>query len=151
MKKPKIVDEVEHRVDEKTEPPHGQKYAHHDGPLSGAELEQQQYDEMQGAWAGPGMPAMTDAQWKGGLLGSLVGGAIGALLFLPFAFIHMGSLGVGWRILVVAVIGALAGGTAGALYLGGRQPELEGEVMDADGRPADGTSLRDPHTDRRGR
>jgi hypothetical protein len=151
MKKPNFVERAEQRVDEHTEPAHGQKYATHDGPLRDSELEQQQYDEMQDAWAGPGLPAMTDAQWKGGVLGSLVGGLIGAVLFLPFAFVSMGNLGAGWRILIVAIIGALAGGTAGALYLGGREPELEGEVMDADGRPADGTSNRDPHTDARGR
>jgi hypothetical protein len=151
MKKPKMVDRAEHRVDEMTEQPHGQKYATHDGPLNDAEVEEQQYQEMQQAWGGPGLPVMTDAQWKGGLLGSLIGGAIGAVVFLPFAFVQMGSLGVGLRILIVALIGARARGTAGALNMGGREPEHEGEGMDADGRPADGTSMRDPHTDARGR
>jgi hypothetical protein len=35
--------------------------------------------------------------------------------------------------------------------MGGREPELEGETLDADGRPSIGTTLRDPHTDPRGR
>jgi hypothetical protein len=35
--------------------------------------------------------------------------------------------------------------------MGGRQPELEGETVDADGRPSVGTTLRDPGTDARGR
>ena len=55
------------------------------------------------------------------------------------------------RIVVVVLAGALAGGTAGALYLGGREPELEGETLDADGRPSIGTTLRDPRRDDRGR
>jgi hypothetical protein len=37
------------------------------------------------------------------------------------------------------------------MYLGGREPELEGETLDADDRPSIGTTLRDPHTDARGR
>jgi hypothetical protein len=44
-----------------------------------------------------------------------------------------------------------AGGVGGALYLAGPEPELEGETLDADDRPSIGTTLRDPHTDARGR
>jgi hypothetical protein len=106
---------------------------------------------MQDAWGGPGLPIMTDAQWKGGLSGAVIGGVIGAVLFLPLAFVEMGSLGVGWRLLIVAFIGALAGGTAGAVYMGGRRPQIEGEDTASDGPLAEGTSRRDPHVGARDR
>jgi hypothetical protein len=38
----------------------------------------------------------------------------------------------------------------GALYIGGGEPELEGETPDLDG-PSVGTTLREPHTDDGGR
>ena len=56
-----------------------------------------------------------------------------------------------WRLGIAALCGALAGSTALALYMGGREPELEGEMQDADRRPSIGTTLRDPSTDERGR
>ncbi|HEX8805023.1 MAG TPA: hypothetical protein VF743_12545, partial [Acidimicrobiales bacterium] len=113
-------------------------------------LRREQQEEAAGAWAGPGVPTMTGGQFHGLLLGSLVGGALGALLFLPLALVPVVDE-VWVRVLVVVLTGALAGGTVGALYMGGREPELEGETLDADGRPSVGTTLRDPGTDPRGR
>lgn len=113
-------------------------------------LEGQQRQEANQAWAGPGLPASSDAQWKGLLIGSLVGGGIGLVLLLPVAFIPFG-LSLTGRLLLCGIIGALGGGTAGALYFGGRMPELEGETVDADGSPSVGSSARDRGTDDRGR
>ena len=113
-------------------------------------LEGQQRQEAGQAWAGPGLPASSDAQWKGLVIGSVVGGAIGLVLLLPVAFIPFG-LSLTGRLVMCGIIGALAGGTAGALYFGGRVPELEGETVDADGRPSVGTTPRDARTDDRGR
>jgi hypothetical protein len=143
-----VVEHAEEVLDEHTEPPPGQrKYAAGSDPES---LVAEQRDEAAQSWVGPGLPVMTDAQAKGLVFGALVGGLVGALVFLPLAFIpFIDSVGV--RILVVALVGAFAGGTAGGLYMGGREPELEGETLDDDGRPSVGTTLRDPHTDRRGR
>ncbi len=97
------------------------------------------------------MPASTDAQAKGLGIGSLIGGAIGLLLFLPLALIPIAGLSLSGRLLICAIAGALAGGTGGAMYMGGRKPELEGETIDADGRPSVGSTLRDPGTDSQGR
>lgn len=92
----------------------------------------------------------TPGQWRGMVVGGAVGAIVGVVIALPFAAIpFMDS--VGTRILLVVIAGALAGAAAGGVYGGGRAPELEGEVTDADGRPSVGTSLRDPHTDPRGR
>jgi hypothetical protein len=72
------------------------------------------------------------------------------VLLLPVALIPFGFSLTG-RLLMCGIIGALAGGTAGALYFGGRMPELEGETVDADGTPSVGTTPRDSRTDERGR
>ena len=150
MDKPDAVRRAEHEIDERTEPDEGRKYTPEPDTRDVAALRREQQDEMAQAWAGPGVPTMTDGQWKGLVWGSLIGGAIGALLFLPLALIDF--MDPAWlRVLGVVIAGGLAGGTAGALYPGGREPELEGETIDADGRPSVGTTPRDPTTDVRGR
>lgn len=119
-------------------------------PSAEERLRAEQQAEAGESWVGPGVPAMTDAQAKGLVFGSIAGGIVGALLFLPLAFIPVG-MPFALRLLIAVIAGALAGGTGLALYLGGRQPELEGETLDANGRPSVGTTMRDPHTDERGR
>ncbi len=98
-------------------------------PSSQERVEQQQA-ESQAAWAGPGLAALTPGQAIGLGLGIVIGGLIGAILFLPVGFMSIGGLGLGWRLLITASIGAVAGGTAGAVYWGGRAPELTGEMAD---------------------
>ena len=150
MDKPNAVRRAEHEIDEHTEPDGGRKYTGEPDTRDVEALRREQQDEAAESWVGPGVPTMTDGQWKGLVSGSLIGGGIGALLFLPLALIDF--MDPAWlRVLVVVIAGALAGGTAGALYQGGRQPELEGETLDTDGRPSVGTTLRDPTTDARGR
>jgi hypothetical protein len=147
MDKPEIVERAEDAIDEHTEPRSERKYA---TGADRAALRREQQDEAAESWVGPGVPAMTDGQWRGLVVGSLVGGIIGAVVFLPLALVPFMDP-AGLRVLLVVVAGALAGGTAGALYAGGREPELEGEAVDADGRPSVGTTPRDPGTDTRGR
>jgi hypothetical protein len=127
-------------ADHLTEPEHARKYATRDDVSAdvGAATREQR-EETEDGWVGPGVPVMTQAQTKGLAVGIVVGGAIGALLFLPVTLIPMGELAAGWRLLIVAIVGALAGGTIGVVYLGGRMPELEGETVDAEGRPDMGT------------
>ena len=114
-------------------------------------LRHEQRREAAQSWPVTGSGLGTDAQAKGALGGILVGGLIGAVVVGAFGFIPMGDVGLAVRLLICAIVGALAGGTAGMLYLGGREPELEGETMDADGRASVGTTLRDPETDEMGR
>ncbi len=121
----------------------GPKYADQPDQRGDTEaLESEQRREADDSWAGPAVGAASDAQFKGLLIGSIVGGAIGLVLFLPLALIDLGLSPVG-RLLLVAIVGALVGGTAGALYMGGRMPELEGETVDADGQPSRGSTPRD--------
>jgi hypothetical protein len=152
--RPKWVQRTEEAIDDHTAPPPGErKYAA--GPRAHTDdrraLRREQQDEAAQAWAAPGFGAMTDAQVKGLVLGAILGGLCGAVLFLPLGVIGWGDLSLPWRLALAALCGALAGGVGGALYLGGREPELEGETRDVDGRPSIGTTLRDSHTDDRGR
>ena len=147
------IEKLEQATDRATEPDHARKYARSDDIRDDVrEAIREQREEINGSWAGPGFGPMSDGQWKGFLIGALVGGALGMLVLLPFGFLGWGGgLALGWRLLVAAIAGALAGGTAGVLYLGGRMPELEGETVDAAGRPDIGSSQRDPATDEHGR
>ena len=147
------LQKIEAAADRATEPEHGRKYARQEVVRDDVvEAVREQQREMNGSWAGPGLGPMTDGQWKGLVFGALVGGALGLILLLPVGFLSWGGdLAVGGRLLIAGLAGALGGGTAGALYFGGRVPELEGETRDAAGRPDIGESARDPGTDGRGR
>ncbi len=150
--KPSAVNSAEEKIDQVTDPSHKNKYADQRDERGDVDaLESEQRRESGQAWAGPGVPATSDGQWKGLIIGSLVGGAIGLVVLLPLAFIPISGLSLLGRLIVCGITGAFAGGTAGALYLGGRMPELEGETVDADGRPSVGSTPRDPRSDDRGR
>jgi hypothetical protein len=150
--RPDLVEKAEDAIDRRTAPRPGErKYA------TGARarttdrdaLRREQQDEIAQSWYGLGF--LTDGQFKGGVRGVIAGAVIGAVLFLPLGFIPWSGVALGWRLGIAALCGALAGGTALAIALGGREPELEGEMQDVDGRPSIGTTLRDPHSDARGR
>lgn len=148
----RIVGRVEPELDRRTEPPRpgDRKYGSRSNGHDISALRAEQSAETAETVTSGGPPHMTGGQWKGAVLGGVTGAVIGAVIMLPVAAIaFLDPLAV--RILLVTVIGALAGATAGAVYWGGRLPELEGETTDVDGRPSVGTSLRDPHTDERGR
>ncbi|MBW3574977.1 MAG: hypothetical protein KY450_08940 [Actinobacteria bacterium] len=151
-RKPRALQEGEDQLDRFTAAPDDRpKYADTSDQGGRTEsLESEQRREADDSWAGPAVGVASDAQTKGLFVGSIVGGAIGLVLFLPLALIDFGLSTIG-RLLLVGIVGALVGGTAGTLYLGGRLPELEGETVDADGEASRGSSPRDPSTDARGR
>ena len=96
---------------------------------------EEQVREMDTASAtvGPTAGVMTDAQGRGAMLGTVVGAAFGVALMLGAALVvPIADLDLGVRLLIFGIVGAFAGGTAGAVYGGGRAPELEGEATDAD-------------------
>ncbi|HEY7072270.1 MAG TPA: hypothetical protein VH479_19235 [Acidimicrobiales bacterium] len=97
------------------------------------ELRREQQDEAAQSW--PGLGSITDAQMKGSLVGIVLGAVVGAILFLPLALIPWDGMAVIWRVLLAMLCGALAGAVALAVYLGGREPEIEGEAVDTEGTP----------------
>jgi hypothetical protein len=113
------------------------------------ELRRQQQDEAARAW--PGLGSITDAQMKGSLAGIVVGAVAGALLFLPLALIPWDGMAVIWRVLLAALCGAIAGAVALAVYLGGREPEREGEAVDTEGTPGIPARRVTPRAPRSGR
>ncbi len=142
--KPNVVRNVEGKIDHATQPADKDKNkyaqaANERGDIGALENEQRRE------------AGSSDAQGKGLVIGSLAGGLIGLVVLLPLAFIPIGGLSLMGRLLICGIAGAFAGGTAGALYLGGRMPELDGEMTDADGRPSVGSTPRDPRSDSRGR
>lgn len=151
--KPEALRRAEGAVDRATSTPeHRNKYAAGTDERGDVDaLEGDQRNEAGQTWSEPGVPASTGAQGRGLLIGSVIGGVIGLVLLLPLGFIPVSGLSLTGRLVVCAIIGAVAGGTAGAMYLGGRLPELEGETVDADGRPSVGSTPRDPRSDDRGR
>ena len=150
--RPEIVDKAEKALDRRVAPAPGErKYASGERAHTTERraLRREQQDEVAQSWFGLGF--LTDAQFKGGLVGIVAGAVVGAVLFLPLGLVEWAGLALGWRLAIAALCGALAGSTALAVYLGGREPELEGEMQDVDGRPSIGTTLRDPRSDARGR
>jgi len=152
VRKPRAVEAVEAELDRRTEPPRpgDRKFAGRGIGDDPEVLREEQATETAQTVTSAGPVLMTSGQWKGVVLGGLGGALLGAVVALPLAFIpFMDSVSA--RLVLVAVCGALAGAAAGAVLWGGRVPELEGETIDVDGRPSVGTTLRDPHTDERGR
>lgn len=151
-RKPRIVERAEAELDRRTAPsrPGDRKYAEQSSRHDLAALREEQAAETAQEVHSGGPEHMTSGQWKGMVLGGATGAVVGAVVFLPFALIpFMDSVGA--RVVIVAICGALAGAVSFGVYWAGRLPELEGETMDVEGRPSSSTTLRDPHTDERGR
>lgn len=143
---------AEERLDARVTGDHPRRHAVSDRPADDpATLRAEQFREADDVGGGPGVPILTGGMFRGMVGGGAAGALLGALVALPFALIPFFDLALAARLVVVAVAGAAAGATAGALYFGGRIPELSGESLDADNTPSAGSSLADPHTDARGR
>lgn len=152
------TDRAERWVDEHTGAEPGSApapaYRDADAPVTDARearIEQEREAASGFATALPTALPMTRGQSQGLLVGGLVGGIVGAVLLAPLGLVDWVELSTGVRIAMFALAGFLGGATAGAVYAGGRVPELEGESTDADGTPSAGSTLADGATDEHGR
>jgi hypothetical protein len=93
--------------------------------------------------------AHTQGHIHGLLGGGLVFGAAGLVLGALIGFIAFD--GDSPARFVVPIIVAVFSAWVGVVYWGGRTPELENETLNIYGEPEDGTTLRDPGSDDRGR
>lgn len=109
---------------------------------SPASPEEQRKDSEEG-FPMIGTGVVTSPMLKGAVLWTAVGFVAGAAIGALVALIPMGDIALTTKLWVFAVCGALAGATAGVLYGGGRQPELEREV----GNEARGPSLTEEQRD----
>jgi len=96
-----------------------------------ASLRSEMREELSNSAAGATMGVVTKEMTKGLSVFVPIGALIGAIVFLPFAFISMGDLSAGARVLIMVACGAFAGGVVGLVVggaLGARRP---GEAMAA--------------------
>jgi|RhiMethySRZTD1v2_1073278.scaffolds.fasta_scaffold1130959_2 hypothetical protein len=97
-----------------------------------ASVRSEMREELSNSTAGAGAMAVAPKEMTKGLSVFVPAGAIiGAILLLPLAFVPMGDLSAGARILIAAACGALAGAVIGLVLggaLGARRP---GEAMAA--------------------
>lgn len=152
MKDNDFVRNAEDKLDDTLSSEHPRRYADSDGPVSDPErLRGEQFREAEEVGGAPGVPVMTGPMWKGMMGGGVAGAVVGGVIAAPFAFIPTDYADFGIRLLVIVIVGIVAGATAGSIYFGGRAPELSGESVDNDNTPSAGSSLRDPNSDARGR
>jgi len=86
-----------------------------------------------GATVGPTGGIMTDAQGRGAMAGGLIGASVGLVLMVAVGLlVPIADLDLAVRLGIFGVVGLFGGAVVGAVYGGGRAPELEGEATDAD-------------------
>jgi len=104
-----------------------------------------QAHETDDAWPVIGAGPLTHAMARGALLWGGLGALTGVCIGLLASLIPVADLNWGARAAIFGVVGALAGATAGFIYGGGREPEVEGDVGNQIGPAALGENRRDPH------
>lgn len=97
--------------------------------------EQRREIDAAGSFLGPTALMATDGQGRGMLIGGAIGAVVGAVLFVPLGLLDLINLDLLARVIIFSGCGAIAGGIAGAVFGGGRVPELEGEATDVDAAP----------------
>lgn len=76
----------------------------------------------------PSGAALTPGQTKGGITGALIGGVIGFVVGAGIALLPIIDLEFSTRLLIIGLVGAVAGSVIGALLGGFFRPDAEGET-----------------------
>jgi hypothetical protein len=84
-----------------------------------ASLRAEMADEEARAVAGPAIGLYTKEMARGAVWGATIWSLLTAILALPFALIPFGGLTIGPRLLIVAIVGGVAGATFGFVAGGG--------------------------------
>jgi hypothetical protein len=109
-------------------------------PVSWAEQEA----ETDEAWPAVGIGPITASQAKGALLFGVLGAVAGLIVGVALSAIPISGLTWAARLALFGGIGALAGATAGFIYGGGRESELEEDAGNQIGPPPLRGEIRDP-------
>jgi hypothetical protein len=98
-----------------------------------ASVEGEMREQMDRTIAGPGnVGPFTPQMAKGMTLGTVVGAAVGLVVALPFAAIEFGGWPLWARLLVVAIVGVIVGGTVGWIVGGGFGAERADDALAAE-------------------
>lgn len=91
-------------------------------------LRGEEHQQVENSWAAPAVGLTTPGQTRGSLVWTIVGAVVGAVIGLLLAFIPIGGFSFGARLVVAAIVGAVAGGTVGLIAGGGVGPGRSGEM-----------------------
>jgi hypothetical protein len=75
---------------------------------------------------------VTPGQWHGAVIGAALGAVVGGLVALGIALVAFRD---GPGLVVLPLVGVAFGAVAGLVYQGGRNPEREHELLNAEGAP----------------
>lgn len=89
--------------------------------------ERERSDETDAAWPAVGGP-ITAPQARGAFIFGTIGAVGGLLLGITLSLIPLAGLSWSGRLVLLGGIGLLAGATAGFVYGGGREAEIEEDV-----------------------
>lgn len=80
-----------------------------------ASLRGEMRDELDRSWFAPAGIVLTKRSVKGAAVGMAVAVAVGVVVSIPFAFFPFwpAGLSLGWRLVIVVLLGAAAGATVG--------------------------------------
>lgn len=98
------------------------------------DVDEQREETAAAGMAGPtpSMPAVPEPMTRGALRGAALGGLIGAAVLSPASAIAFGGLDFVVRLVIVLIVGAVAGGAAGAVFFAGAVAETENPESDGD-------------------
>lgn len=91
------------------------------------DLHVDQVDETHEVASTPTLPALPEPMWRGLVRGVLLGALLGVVVLVPFGFITIDGLSLTSRLLTLAVVGAVGGGVAGAVYCAGAVAEADAD------------------------
>lgn len=97
-----------------------------------AALRGEMAEEDARAFAGPSVGLYTREMARGAAWGVGVWTLIGVLFAAPFSLIPFGTMGIAGRLMIVAIIGAVAGGTVGFVAGGGAGAKGPAEPLAAE-------------------
>ncbi|HVL90951.1 MAG TPA: hypothetical protein VM841_12030 [Actinomycetota bacterium] len=109
-----------------------------------AALRAEMAEEDARSFAGPSVGLYTPEMAKGAAWGTAVWAVVGAILAAPFSLIPMGDLVIAVKLMIVTIVGAVAGGAFGFVAGGGAAAKSPAEPMAAEAGVSLGVAVAGP-------